>query len=95
VGRPPGRRNGFARGSHPSSIWESAPRREPTQVVTTRRYFGDSLYGSRGLTWQDACPTVVLEGMVTGRPVGATGIGGITDMLVDGESGLLGPLPQG
>lgn len=42
-------------------------------------------------TCQDACPTVVLEGMAAARPVVASAIGGITDMVVDGETGLLVP----
>ena len=37
----------------------------------------------------DACPTTVLEAMAAGRPVITTSIGGITDLIVDGESGLL------
>jgi glycosyltransferase involved in cell wall biosynthesis len=39
----------------------------------------------------DACPTTILEAMASGRPVVATTTGGIVDMVVDGESGLLVP----
>jgi glycosyltransferase involved in cell wall biosynthesis len=39
--------------------------------------------------WPDPCPTTVLEAMASGSPVVSTAIGGILDMVVDEESGLL------
>jgi glycosyltransferase involved in cell wall biosynthesis len=39
--------------------------------------------------WPDPCPTTVLEAMASSCPVVTTSVGGITDMIVDGESGLL------
>lgn len=41
--------------------------------------------------WPDPCPTTVLEAMSCARPVITTSIGGMVDMIVDGESGLLVP----
>ena len=39
----------------------------------------------------DSCPTVALEAMAMGRPIIATRIGGLPDIVVDGETGLLVP----
>ena len=41
--------------------------------------------------WPDPCPTVAMEAMSMGRPVIASRIGGLSDIIVDGESGLLVP----
>ena len=40
---------------------------------------------------QEACPTVVIEAMQAGIPVVASRIGGIPDLVVDGETGVLVP----
>ena len=42
-------------------------------------------------TCPDACPTVAMEAMAMGRPIIASRIGGLTDIIVDGQTGLLVP----
>jgi glycosyltransferase involved in cell wall biosynthesis len=40
---------------------------------------------------RDPFPLALLEGMALGRPIVASAVGGIPEMLVDGETGLLVP----
>jgi glycosyltransferase involved in cell wall biosynthesis len=40
---------------------------------------------------RDPFPLALLEGMALGRPIVASAVGGIPEMLVDGESGVLVP----
>jgi len=42
-------------------------------------------------TWSDPCPTTALEAMATGRPLIASRMGGLTDMVEEGVTGLLVP----
>ncbi|WP_305785154.1 glycosyltransferase family 4 protein [Symbioplanes lichenis] len=41
--------------------------------------------------WMDPCPTVALEAMALGRPVVGSGLGGLTDIVEDGVTGVLVP----
>jgi len=50
-----------------------------------------SLFGTVPSTCLDACPTVTLEAMASGRPIVGSRIGGIVDQVVDGETGFLVP----
>lgn len=50
-----------------------------------------SLFGTVASTCLDACPTTTIEAMVSSRPVVGSRIGGITDQVVDGETGFLVP----
>jgi glycosyltransferase involved in cell wall biosynthesis len=50
-----------------------------------------SLVGVVPSVWRDPCPTVAMEAMLAGRPVIASAIGGLPEIIVDDESGLLVP----
>ena len=58
------------------------------QVMTAFRHCLAAVLPS---VWPDPCPTTVLEAMASGRPVITTSTGGMVDMVVHGESGLLVP----
>src|SRR5258706_14582976 len=47
------------------------------------------LFGVLPSTGLEASPTVVMEAMASGKPVVGTSIGGIPDIIVDGETGFL------
>ena len=48
-----------------------------------------SLFGLIPSIWSDPCPTVAMEAMSVGRALIASRIGGLTDLVMDGETGLL------
>jgi glycosyltransferase involved in cell wall biosynthesis len=50
-----------------------------------------SLAGVVPSIWRDPCPTVVIEAMLAGKPVIASSIGGLPDLVAAGLSGLLVP----
>ena len=50
-----------------------------------------SMLGVVPSIWPDPCPTVAMEAMAMAKPVIATHIGGLVDIVADGETGLLVP----
>lgn len=58
------------------------------QVIEAWR---QSMIGIVPSNWPEPSPTVVMEAMAMGKPVIATRVGGIPDIIIDGESGLLVP----
>jgi glycosyltransferase involved in cell wall biosynthesis len=49
------------------------------------------LFGVAPSTAPEACATVLMEAMASGKPVVSTNIGGTPDILVDGSTGILVP----
>ncbi|GAB4215674.1 MAG: glycosyltransferase family 4 protein [Roseiflexaceae bacterium] len=50
-----------------------------------------SMLGIVPSTWSEPCPTVAMEAMAVAKPLIATSLGGLTDLVDDGETGLLVP----
>jgi glycosyltransferase involved in cell wall biosynthesis len=50
-----------------------------------------SLIGLIPSTWPEACPTVAMEAMAMGKPVIASSVGGLVDIVANEETGLLVP----
>ena len=48
-----------------------------------------SLAGIVPSIWPDPCPTVAMEAMAVGKPVIASRIGGLPEIVTDGETGIL------
>lgn len=59
----------------------------PPQAV--HRAWESALLGIVPSICQEACPTVIIEAMQAGIPVVATRMGGIPDLVVEGQTGLL------
>jgi glycosyltransferase involved in cell wall biosynthesis len=81
------------------SVWPDTPHTFPAGVTVLRnvphpcvmRAWERSLFGVVPSMWPDPLPGTVREAMSKGKPVIASRAGGIVDMVVDGETGLLVP----
>jgi glycosyltransferase involved in cell wall biosynthesis len=60
---------------------------EPDQVWTELNRFAVAVLSS----WSEGMPNAVLEAMVAGRPVVATAVGGVPELVLDGVTGCLVP----
>ncbi len=81
------------------SVWPETPRQFPPSVTVLHNVphhvvmaaWESSLFGVAPSVWPDPLPGVVREGMSKGIAMIASNIGGNTDMISDGETGLLVP----
>jgi glycosyltransferase involved in cell wall biosynthesis len=81
------------------SVWPDTPREFPEGVTIMRnvphpvvmKAWERSLFGVVPSIWPDPLPGTVREAMSTGKAVIASAAGGIGDMVVHGETGLLVP----
>ncbi len=81
------------------SVWPETPKQFPSGVTVLHNVphhvvmaaWKRSLFGVAPSVWPDPLPGVVREGMSKGIAMIASNIGGNTDMISDGETGLLVP----
>lgn len=79
------------------TVWPDTPDTFPDNVTVLRNVphatvmaaWERALFGLAPSMWPDPLPNVVLEAMSKGKPVIGTRAGGLTDMIVDGETGYL------
>jgi glycosyltransferase involved in cell wall biosynthesis len=79
------------------AIWPESPTKFPSNIVILKNWpheavmaaWPRSLMGLVPSIWPEPCPTVVMEAMACGRPVIGSKIGGLPELVVDGETGFL------
>jgi glycosyltransferase involved in cell wall biosynthesis len=80
-------------------VWPETPTEFPTNVTVLKHWpnyavmeaWRRSSIAVVPSIWPEPCATVVIEAMVSGRPVVATCIGGNPDMVLDERTGILVP----
>ncbi len=81
------------------SAWRDSPMETGPHTLVLRNWPHDAvmeawrrcLLGLAPSVWPEPCPTVVMEAMACGRAVIASRIGGLPELVVHGETGLLVP----
>ncbi len=59
--------------------------------ASVMRAWSKCLFGIAPSVWPEACGTIVMEAHAVGRPMIASAIGGLSDLVAPGETGLLVP----
>lgn len=80
-------------------VWAESPQEFPPNVILFKKWpneavlaaWSRSMMGILPSLWPEPFGIVVIEAMSSGRPVIATRMGGIPEIIKDGESGLLVP----
>lgn len=81
------------------SVWPETPTELPRNVVMLKNWphaavmsaWQRSMLGFVPSIWPEPSPTVAMEAMAAGKPVIASRIGGLTEIVADGETGFLLP----
>jgi glycosyltransferase involved in cell wall biosynthesis len=86
--RPPLVLAGIRRFDTPRSFPDGVILAENVPFEDVLRAWGHCLAAVVPSVWPDPCPSVALEAMAAGRPVIGSAVGGLTELVVDGVTGI-------